>query len=169
MPNMTTRTTSFTCMFPNHMNCSALIVSCVSSNDAQLTARWYSSWLLLFAYLPILLLYLVWLPLTVFEEVEAADIAINRDIVANHRRSFRHSGSITEHLHPTSHQSAPNELKRDSSQTGLVIEQPFRVSSSFSEQQQISGSLNEHHRVNGSISELQRSSGLPTGLVDDAI
>eukprot|EP01035_Chromulina_nebulosa_P020172 gene20172-26187_t len=44
------------------------------SHNAQLTARWYSSWLLFFAYLPIFILYAVWLPLTCTGRIQASNI-----------------------------------------------------------------------------------------------
>lgn len=39
--------------------------------------RWYASYILLFAYVPILLLYSVWLPLTCMGKIKAADIPEN--------------------------------------------------------------------------------------------
>jgi hypothetical protein len=38
---------------------------CVSTEEAFHTARWYSSWILLFAYLPVVCMYMIWIPLTV--------------------------------------------------------------------------------------------------------
>lgn len=37
---------------------------CFRSKESLLTARWYSSWILLSAYLPLILVYSVWIPLT---------------------------------------------------------------------------------------------------------
>ncbi|RYY72546.1 hypothetical protein EON63_20725 [archaeon] len=45
----------------------------ISSSKATARCRWWSSWLLLLAYLPILLLYLVWLPLTCMGKIRVAD------------------------------------------------------------------------------------------------
>jgi hypothetical protein len=36
-----------------------------STGEAISTARWYSSWILIFAFLPVLAMYVVWIPLTV--------------------------------------------------------------------------------------------------------
>jgi hypothetical protein len=37
-------------------------------------ARWYSAWFLFAAYIPIFLLYLVWLPLTFMGKIKAAEM-----------------------------------------------------------------------------------------------
>lgn len=50
----------------------------VHSDDLAIhRTRWYASYILLFAYVPILLLYAVWLPLTCMGKIKAADIPEN--------------------------------------------------------------------------------------------
>eukprot|EP01038_Epipyxis_sp_PR26KG_P016153 gene16153-21956_t len=48
------------------------------SRAAAEHCRWYASWVLLFAYLPILCLYFIWLPLTCVGKIKAADIPQNQ-------------------------------------------------------------------------------------------
>ena len=51
---------------------------CVFSDDLAIhRTRWFASYILLSAYVPIILLYSVWLPLTCMGKIKAADIPEN--------------------------------------------------------------------------------------------
>ena len=53
----------------------------LTSGDALKTSRWYSSWVVMLALVPIVLLYLVWIPATVLgliEEEQEADSLLHR-------------------------------------------------------------------------------------------
>lgn len=50
------------------------------SYEAVRQARWWSSWVLIAAFVPILCLYLIWLPLTCMGQINAADIPENHNL-----------------------------------------------------------------------------------------
>jgi hypothetical protein len=70
------------------------------SPEAARQCRWYSAWLLFAAYVPIAMLYFVWLPLTCMGKIKAADIPENEEFG---RDSKWNRGSVTA----TSNNAAP--------------------------------------------------------------
>lgn len=71
------------------------------THEASITPRWYSSWVLFFAYVPIYALYIWWLPLTLMGKIAAADIGLNNAIVAvtKERQSESIRASLLFHSH----------------------------------------------------------------------
>ncbi len=61
------------------------------SSAAVHEARWYSSWLLLLSYFPIIILYLIWLPLTLVGRIKAAEIPENGFIDEQRSQRSNHS------------------------------------------------------------------------------
>jgi len=79
----------------------SFIIGDCSSKNSQLTARWYSSWVLFFAYLPIFMLLAVWLPLTIQGRLEAADNIRNKSFVERKSKSFTEYKLKSVHEKPT--------------------------------------------------------------------
>lgn len=77
------------------------------NNEARLNSRWYASWLLAAAYLPILLLYVIWIPASLMGKIsgEGTVVLSNQEgsecgenwNISNHKSScFDSSSEISE-------------------------------------------------------------------------